>query len=456
MLKDLKPALTVEKGAVNVRDRSLLVSEKTDLLVENAVFGEKPDVVEASRWLIRACCSALGVFPASIQSYYEAKGKGRYRDVTVPAMNLRGMAYDMARTAMRTAMDLDAGAVIFELARSEMSYTAQPPAEYASVVLGAALREGYQWPVFIQGDHFQVKAAKFKEDPESELGAIRTLIDDSMAAGFFNIDIDTSTLVDLDKATVKEQQAANYEAAAALTKHVRDREPRGVTVSVGGEIGEVGGKNSTVEELTAFMEGYLEALGADSGTTGPSKISVQTGTSHGGVVMPDGSLAQVKIDFKVLEELSKVARERFGMAGAVQHGASTLPEEAFDHFPKTGCAEIHLATGFQNIIYDNPRFPRELKDEIYAYLKSNLAGEKKDADSEDQFIYKTRKKALGPFKKAFWELPPEVKGPILDELGARFKLLFEKLGAPGSAAGIVETVSPVPVEAPAPPSLASL
>jgi len=27
----------------------------------------------------------------------------------------------------------------------------------------------------------------------------------------------------------------------------------GVTISIGGEIGEVGGKNSTVEELAAFM-----------------------------------------------------------------------------------------------------------------------------------------------------------------------------------------------------------
>jgi len=41
---------------------------------------------------------------------------------------------------------------------------------------------------------------------------------------------------------------------------IRDLEPDGITISVGGEIGEVGGKNSTVEELQAFMEGYLEEL----------------------------------------------------------------------------------------------------------------------------------------------------------------------------------------------------
>jgi fructose/tagatose bisphosphate aldolase len=382
-----------------------------------------------------------------------AKGRGEHLGVTVPAINVRGMTYDVARVIFRVAMEKEAGAVLFELARSEMSYTAQPPSEYASCVLAAAVREGYQWPVFIQGDHFQAKAAMYRENPEKELKALRTLIDSAIAAGFYNIDIDSSTLVDLDRPTIKEQQAANYEVAAMLTKHIRGVEPRGVTVSVGGEIGEVGGKNSTVEELTAFMDGYVETLGAEGGVAGPSKISVQTGTSHGGVVLPDGTLAQVKIDFKVLEDLSNVARDRYGMSGAVQHGASTLPDEAFDHFPKAGCSEVHLATGFQNIIFDHPKFPSDMREDIYSFLKAELAGEKKEKDSDDQFIYKTRKKAFGPFKEAFWNLPPDIKNPILDELADKFSLLFDKLGSTGSTAGLLDAVKPVAVELPAPPSL---
>ena len=90
---------------------------------------------------------------------------------------------------------------------------------------------------------------------------------------------------------------------------------------------------------------------------GISKISVQTGTTHGGVPLADGSVAKVKLDFETLEKLSAAARADYGLAGAVQHGASTLPDEAFDRFPATGTAEIHLATGFQNIVYDSPNFP---------------------------------------------------------------------------------------------------
>ena len=195
-----------------------------------------------------------------------------------------------------------------------------------------------------------------------------------------------------------------------MTTMIRDLEPAGVAISVGGEIGEVGGKNSTVEELHAFMEGYLETL-RKSGTAlkGISKISVQTGTTHGGVPLADGSVAQVKLDFDTLQKLSQAARVEYGMAGAVQHGASTLPDEAFDRFPATGTAEVHLATGFQNIIYDSRNFPPELRAQIYDYLKREAAAERKEGDTEEQFFYKTRKKGIGPFKRELWDLPEAVR-----------------------------------------------
>ena len=65
------------------------------------------------------------------------------------------------------------------------------------------------------------------------------------------------------------------------------------------------------------------------GAVGLSKISVQSGTSHGGVVLADGSIADVKLDLETLRELSEIARKEYGLSGAVQHGASTLPDDAF-------------------------------------------------------------------------------------------------------------------------------
>ncbi len=365
------------------------------------------------------------IYPSSIHEFYMGRGRGEFSGFTVPAINLRTMTFDLARAIFRVAKKNNTASFIFEIAKSEMGYTAQPPVEFAAVILAAAVKEEYKGPVFIQGDHFQANLKKFKEDPQKELEVLQALIIDALAAGFYNIDIDSSTLVDLSKPSVKKQQYLNYEVCAKLTQFIRRNEPRGVTVSVGGEIGEVGHQNSTPEDLRAFMAGFKERL--RKGLIGISKISIQTGTSHGGVVLPDGNIAEVKLDFDTLKNLSAQARSEFGMAGAVQHGASTLPETAFHKFAECDAAEVHLATQFQNRVYENKHFPGDLRERIYEWLKTNAASERKDGQTDDQFIYKTRKKALGPFKKEIMGLSEEVRQAITSEIEAKFDFLFKQL-----------------------------
>jgi hypothetical protein len=144
----------------------------------------------------------------------------------------------------------------------------------------------------------------------------------------------------------------------------------------------------------------------------------------------------VKIDLVALEELSTVARTAYGLGGAVQHGASTLPAEAFDAFPRVGACEIHLATNFQNMVYDHPAFPAALRDEMYAWLREHAQEERKPKDTEEQFIYKARKKAIGPFKRQLWTLPEEVRTAIGQSLEDQFAFLMEKLCI-GHTAGVV-------------------
>ena len=429
-------AVAYDGSAVTVKRAQAVAGPATDRLVRLAVFGATPEAKDAARWLIWELAQIAGCRPASIQDLYAARGRGECGGFTVPAMNLRVITYDTARAVFRALKQRKAGAFLCEIARSEMAYTDQRPAEYTSVVLAAALREAFDGPVFIQGDHFQVNAAKYQAGAEEELKAIRTLIAEGLAAGFFNIDIDTSTLVDLAFPTLDEQQRENYTRAAELTALVRKREPRGVTTSVGGEIGEVGGKNSTVEELRAFMDGYNRSLAALGNPVGLSKISVQTGTSHGGMVLPDGSIAQVKLDLKALRALSEEATATYRLAGAVQHGASTLPEDAFGNFPKFGACEIHLATNFQNMVFDHPSLPADLRAELRAWVIQHCANERKPSDTEEQFLYKSRKKAIGPFKAAMWDLPAGIKDQVCADLEARFGFLFDQLNI-GDTAGLV-------------------
>jgi fructose/tagatose bisphosphate aldolase len=401
--------------------------DNIDVQVKQAVFESDPQKQKTQFQAVRQAALDQGIYPASIQSLYEAAGKGQFNKITVPAINIRMLTYDVARAVLRAAMKDKVDALSFEIARSEIGYTKQSPAEYTACIMAAAIKEGYKGPVFIQGDHYQVKQSAYEKNPEAELNEIKKLIQDSIESGFYNIDIDASTLVDISKSNLNEQQAKNSQVTAVMTQFIRSIEPKDITISVGGEIGEIGKGNSTVEDLRAFMDGYLKLL--PEGTKGISKISVQTGTTHGGVVLPDGSIAKVKIAFETLKELSNVARTEYGLGGAVQHGASTLPDEAFDMFPKVDTIEVHLATGFQNIIYDSPRFPKELLQKIYNYLDTKCISERKTSDTDEQFHYNTRKKALGDFKKEIWSLPEADLKAIMQELEERFLLIFHKLNA---------------------------
>ena len=442
----LKNIATPDNGGLKIENADKLRGDVLDQLIQNAVLNPSPEIKGLSRFLIKSAALELGIVSSSIQGLYEARGRGEVKGFTVPALNIRGMPYELCRAIFRTAIKMNSGAFIFELAKSEMSYTFQNPHELSTVILAAAIKEGYTGPVFIQGDHFQVNAKNYAQDPEKEIAGLKNLIQSGIAGGFYNIDIDTSTLVDLSKPTVVEQQRANFEVGVELTKYIRELEPEGITISVGGEIGEVGKENSNEQELRAYLDNFNDLLEKTrSGATTISKISIQTGTSHGGVPLPDGTVAEVNLDFDTLENLSRISREDYGLAGAVQHGASTLPQNLFNKFPELETAEIHLATDFQNMIYGSNLFPNDFKEKIYGHLREKFAAEKKSGETDEQFIYKTRKKGFGEFKSGFWGLSSEIREGIGKELEAKMDFLFDKLAVQNTRDAVNKTVELVPI-----------
>ena len=437
LLNDLSGSVEIGEGVVSVRNRERVKGELIDRLIYNACLNPDEEIRDAVRWLIREMARDLGIFPASIFAYYSKMPE----NISVPAINIRGLTYDVARAIFSQAMAGNIGACIFEIARSEMEYTYQEPAEYSTLIMAAGIKEGFTGPVFIQGDHFQIRK-KIENDIEN----VKLLIKKAVEAGFYNLDLDTSTLVDLNQPTVYEQQRKNFETAAELTRYIRSIEPEGVTVSLGGEIGEIGKQNSTEEELREYLKGYRESLGKE--LVGISKMAIQTGTAHGGIVLPDGSIAEVKLDFDTLSRLGKITRDDYNLAGCVQHGASTLPLELFDKFPASYTIEVHLATEYQNITYE--LIPEGLKEEIYAYLREHCLAEKKETDTDEQFIYKTRKKGFGPFKEKFWGLSEEIKAEIRDRLAEKFTFAFDKLGVKNTQEAISQLVKPVYQQKPIP------
>lgn len=426
--------LFIEDKTVRITDANQ-ARRSMDLLVFNAVdFGETKSapsrVMTLARYLILEVGRQLGVVPASVFPFYAAIGRGDIsRKLTVAAINIRGDAYNAARAMFRAALANRVGAMILELARTEMAYTNQPPAEYAAVMTAAAVREGFRGRLFLQGDHFKVDATRYRHDPDEELQALQNLIRESVGAGFGQIDIDASTLERRGEPGISVEDAVrkNAELTATLTEFIRKTEAEQkipYTISIGGESGEVGKTNTTVEEyqvFTAILKDGLAGSGIDNGI---SKISVNTGTAHGGIHLPDGTLAQVNIDFDTLKAISQAARKD-GLAGAVQHGASTLPDEVFHRFVEYETVEIHLATGFQDITMDH--MPDDLINTLYDWVRENCAGERKPEQTEIQFLLASRKKCWGPNKEIVWRMDQRARGRAAEALEEKFAFLFQQL-----------------------------
>ena len=236
---------------------------------------------------------------------------------------------------------------------------------------------------------------------------------------------------------------------------IRELEPSGLTISVGAEIGEVGHHNTTPEEFRAFMETFPKALIADGAArVGISKVSVNSGTYHGGKVLPDGSLAPINVGYDTLRAIADVCRE-YGLAGVVQHGASTLPAEQLSRFPAAGVVEIHLALGFNNLLFDHPRLPQAVKDEIRAYIFEHHAHERAEGETDAQFVYNLRKKSWAGMKQRFFDLPVDIQADLGSSLEQMFADMFRRMNVAQTEELVKRHTDAPVVPLPLPASLAS-
>jgi len=75
-------------------------------------------------------------------------------------------------------------------------------------------------------------------------------------------------------------------------------------------------------------------------------------------------------------------------------------------------------------------------------VKAECQDEWKQGDTEQQFIYKSRKKAIGPFKRRLWDLPEGARGAIAADLERTFAFLFEQLRVADTRAVVDRHVKP--------------
>ena len=378
---------------------------------------------------LRADLRAMGVYPASIRSLYQALGRGELPAMTVPAFNVRGLTYELGRAFWRTALELQAGPFLFELAPSEASTGHQTFEEYAALALAAAAREGYRGPVFLQGDHFGI-------DSPAEQADVLALAQRAIKAGFYQLDIDASYLADPQSNDLAGRHLPNARATASMITDLRGLEPQGAWLTLGGEVGEIGGPDTSVPELLAFCRDVSRHLPA--GVDGLDKVSAQTGTRHGGIVQPDGAPGCMEMDIDLAADLSRQARA-LGLAGLVQHGASTLSLDDLARLPAAGVVEVHLATQIQNIAFDHPAFPPALLNQMRERLVTSAREAEGDRTigrepmSEAQRFYHSRWTAWGLFRAELLDLSEGILQPITQSLGAWVGAIFRALRVDGCA-----------------------
>ena len=125
--------------------------------------------------------------------------------------------------------------------------------------------------------------------------------------------------------------------------------------------------------------------------------------------------------------------------------------EALSECLEIETAEIHLATGFQNALYEHPAFPAWLHKKIEEWCFANAADERKADQTDQQFVYTTRKKAIGPFKRQLWDLA--TKDEILAAQRRKISYLFTELRVNDSRGMVDRYITPVELHRPIPDGL---
>lgn len=382
-----------------------------------------------------------GIVSGSNTAFYALKASGEYQFFTVPAINGRMVTFHMVRAAVLAADALKLPHIVFELAVSEMGYTGQQKYEFAALVKAAYLSLGHtNRTVYLQADHYQLDPTKYAEDAQAELHRVKELITKALEAGVYNIDIDASKFETADeKKSDRENQAENARLTAELFHHIRQYEKDHdlpCVVSIGGEVGEVGGENTKYPQVNAYLAMVKEhATELGSGDApGLSKISINVGSAHGGVLGPDGEpLDTVPLDFIAHHNLFMKGEDPFAPGKhvvSVQHGASTLPKQYFPLFPAMHVGEIHLATGFQNVIWnvlqehDRPLYEK-MRIMVFDKFAEKIAGHKTEAIG----FMKERKRVTEFVKKDLLESPalPKIEEALQAECHTIFYSLYNLL-----------------------------
>lgn len=444
---DLGHVLTFHDPHLTVHERELIQQDVVDKVVYTTVFSTDDALKAKTRRIIYHLAKDLGIYSASIQPFYKAFAQGSIKNVTVPAISMKTLTYDLCRCVFRVAKTQNAAAFTFELSYGESQYTKQTPEEFVAVILGAAIKEKYTGPIFIQGGPCTFDPIAYKKDRSKELTRVKDWVERLIAAGFCNIAIDGSTLIETSNPSLHAQQKENVYVTAEVTKFIRDREQKrhaakltkghsdsiiqctdDAPIAISAAIEYTNDDENTLETVESFMNHYLYQI---PHKTGISNLCVKTPTVKKNTKKPG-------VNLNLLESIGQIAREAYGLAGPTLQNTS-LPVTQYEKFVKTRIVEAHLSTAFQDEVFD--ALPANLRGEMYAWVKKAHAYFREPDWNDEEFIHYKREKAFGLFKKKLWHLSDEEKKPIIHAVETYIGRLFEALSVANTKKSVEKYVS---------------
>ncbi len=408
--------------------------ELVDRFVYTSVLGSTGKLRHLCSQIIRSAALAHGIWCDSIHAFYHANAVSRARSIVVPAFNVRGLTYSTIRSIFRVAQKLDTGPFIIEISPAEMNHTQQRSDELAACVLGAALRENYSGPVFLQGDHFRLDPRRCQSDLKSEVNRLQALVLDAIHNGFFNFDIDATSVATSDTDSQSEKELPYLKLVADFCTFIRHHQPEGITIALGLEFANLRAVLQNADALLSEFMDFNKLLARSGSAASVSKYNIHleahSGTGTGPAQTDRPQMPSFASDeCAITREFAETLRTAHGVCGLELHSNSTIPDVFLPLLSACGVVEAHLGTRLQDVVLDHPRFPIGLTEEIHSFLETHCSMESRTGLSQEQFYYLARKKAWGPFKKAICTLDERTKSAILQDVEREITMNFEKLGA---------------------------
>ena len=252
----LRCGIYFDKGYPQIKDINKL---KTNInyLFDNKLEGEK-DFFRAAFYLIYSVAWKLNIYFSSLQLVYKAQANHEFSPhFKIPAIDITEDSIPVLRQLFNTMNREKTKFLSLIINPKEMDQNGYFP--YILKILVAAILEDYYGPIFLQTDSIFFDPLSFENNRDILIDQLKTITQNAIKSGIYNLNIDASELVDQEKSVISEKMLMNLKMVAMATNlWVRNFQPKGIIVSVSGKIGKGAAGFIKADEIKEYLKRLLK------------------------------------------------------------------------------------------------------------------------------------------------------------------------------------------------------